>query len=420
MKKCKKKVRVLWSLILIMGLCSCSWRKNPVKEVHCIEFEITSYKNIAGYEGVVEAKNVKSITVDKGVVIEKFYVKEGHRVKKGDKLFKIDTVEEEKKLKEQKKILQDRKKKWQKKIEKYTEKITKFKNDSKIKEKKQEKEIKKAKKEYLKQKKAYQRLKNENINVTEKYQQYVVMSTSEERYLALQENIEKLKEQNDFQLELLEEELEKYKETNDYLTCKKQMKVLRKKINNAIRTSDMEGIVTKICVQEYGIVSDGKVMGISNEEEKRVIFSVPAEDFDSISEGQQVQVYSKCKEQICFNGSITSKGWIVNDGSIEVIANIEKAQQLLMGESVNVEIIMEKVDNLIVLKKENIYYDENGEKYIYVVRENDEIYKKYINPLYEDEKSFYVERDTFYEDDLLVTDNIEDMVDKDRVKVIKR
>lgn len=416
-----KKAISIGILVGSVLISSCFKENQNVKSAICAEPELTMYEKVLSFDGVVEANNSTIVTIDETNVVKEFYVKEGDIINKGDELFCIDVSDLEDELTRDKNLMEEEKAKYDKQVSNYEEKIEKAKNNSNVTD--LTKAVKDAKEEYEKLKKQYEKVKNnKDIEMYEiiYYQSYSNMLAAKAEYSSLQQALEELELENEYKIEQLNSELNDYKENSKYVSIKNSVKELKQKIKNAIVKAQISGVVTEIFTVEYDTVLNGRVMQISDLESKRVTFDVQEENASIIENGMSVKVFTKYDEDNSYSGEITNKSAIIEEGNINVLAEIEDNLSLLIGETVEVNVIIEQVKDVFSIEMDYCCFDKDGDIYILVAKKDNTqmciLEKRYIEPIYELDNNYYVSGD-FFKDDEVVVVAPENYKDGQKIKI---
>ncbi len=195
------------------------------------------------------------------------------------------------------------------------------------------------------------------------------------------------------------------------------------------QTSTVEGVVTKINVANMTNVTKGSnVLEITNmtSDNYKVVLSVEQKNAYKLKEGLKVIVTSSGIGDEKVNGYISkvmpeAKVVTSNNGQssfvdIEVSFK-EDLKGLKNGFTVDGEVIVKHFDDAVVIPILSIGIDENGENYIYVIKDDNTLEKRFITigVILGSE----VQVDNVTVDEKIVTSNIKRLNDGDKVNPIE-
>ncbi|MEJ5967574.1 efflux RND transporter periplasmic adaptor subunit [Flavonifractor porci] len=144
--------------------------------------------------------------------------------------------------------------------------------------------------------------------------------------------------------------------------------------------AQLDGIVTTLNYKVGDTVADGKPLCIVGElDEITMTVPVSAADIGSVSVGQKVNIYVDAYAEQKFTGTVKERLLVANDnGEYPVTITIDPGEQMLLpGMKAYATIILKEKTDVLTLSNKAITL-ENGQQYVLVRDENEELVRKQI------------------------------------------
>ncbi len=151
---------------------------------------------------------------------------------------------------------------------------------------------------------------------------------------------------------------------------------LYQQLNNLTVTAPQSGIITQLNVSKGSIPSNGSLMRIEDDSDLIVNVNIKEKDILKISEGQSVsitsdaigsdQVFKGTVEKVVNFAAASSDTTSSSSSSYSATVALEAGTPLLLGMSVNVEIVLNDEGESLAVPYDAIAVDEDDSSYVFV------------------------------------------------------
>lgn len=388
MKKSKKKLFIILGIVLavvivlgILGVKACSSIRNRVDDssMGWAEAQVLEPQDLStsiSTSGTVASQEVMSVTSDLTYKIEELPVQLGDYVTKGQTLCVFDDTELQENIKELEAVISES----QRLAAKEAEINQRAKDEALTTQKEALAEasanVNAAQAAYNQAKAAYESLGDEA---------YADFAAAESELTAAQNAYKQVERSTAAEVQAAQDAIDTQTISSTENETTKQLADLYRKAEKTTVVAEQDGIITSIHVNLGSIHAGGELMTIQNTSKLKVTVSLTENDILKVENSMPATITCNALEDEKITGTVSKvinfattsasesydyEGGMSSAGySAEVI--IDNPGKLLLGMSVNVKIITNKLEECLAVSYDSILYEEENEEKAYVLRAND-------------------------------------------------